>query len=166
MAKIHKTNAARALDRLGIAYEMGTYEVDESDLSAVHVARNLGADITRIYKTIVCECDGMASRGGERHVVACIQGDCEIDLKALARACGAKRCELIAMRDLERITGYIRGGCSPLAMKRAFATFIDERALACERIFVSAGLRGVQLSLAPRDLARATNAKFAPLVKI
>lgn len=156
---IHKTNAARALDGLKISYEMLEYEVDENDLSAVHLAQTTGVAIEKIYKTIVCEV------GTKEYVVACIQGDLELDLKALASAAGYKRCELLALQELEKTTGYIRGGCSPLAMKRQFATFIDERALDQVQILVSAGVRGKQLCLSPNDLARAVNAKFASIAR-
>ena len=156
---IHKTNAARLLDGLKIHYELLEYEVDESDLSAVHVALSTGQEIEKIYKTIVCVCEPKA------YVVACIQGDLELDLKALAHAAGAKRCELINLRDLEKITGYVRGGCSPLAMKKRFETFIDERAKSQEKVLVSAGVRGKQLRLSPIDLAAACEAKFAIIAR-
>ncbi|MCR4942828.1 MAG: Cys-tRNA(Pro) deacylase [Campylobacter sp.] len=152
-----KTNAARILDALGISYEIFEYEVDENDLSAVHVALTCKQDISKIYKTIVCE---VLPR---EFVVACIQGDLELDLKALASVSGHKKCELLPLKSLEKTTGYIRGGCSPLAMKKAFATFIDELALKQDKIFVSAGVRGKQLCLDPKDLAKATKAKFAKI---
>lgn len=155
---IQKTNAARELDRLKIAYQMYEYDVDESDLSAVHVANTICKDIAMVYKTIVCQAD-------DRYVVACIQGDLELDLKALASVAGYKRCSLLAIKDLDKITGYIRGGCSPLAMKKHFATFIDERATALEKIIISAGIRGKQIELNPMDLAIATGASFARIAR-
>lgn len=155
---IQKTNAARELDRLKIDYSMQEYEVDESDLSATHVAKSLNQDIKNVYKTIVCEADGT-------HIVACIQGDLELDLKALAACAGLKRCSLLPLKDLEKTTGYIRGGCSPLAMKKKFKTFIDDRATAIEKIIISAGVRGKQLVLSPKDLIKATNASLAKIAK-
>ncbi|MGH1601370.1 Cys-tRNA(Pro) deacylase [Campylobacter majalis] len=158
--KVHKTNAARALDRLKIEYEILEYEVDESDLSALHVANSTGKDIRYIYKTIVCECEPKC------YIVACVQGDLELDLKALAKASGAKRCELINLKDLEKITGYIRGGCSPLAMKKQFDTYIDDRALELEYIIVSAGVRGKQLKLGVNDLLKASGGKTALITRV
>ncbi|BCX78906.1 Cys-tRNA(Pro) deacylase [Campylobacter sp. 19-13652] len=155
---IQKTNAARELDRLKIVYEMHEYEVDESDLSAVHVASVVGKDIAMVYKTIVCQSD-------DKYVVACLRGDLELDLKALAVAAGLKRCSLLALKDLERVTGYIRGGCSPLAMKKHFSTFIDERALKMDKILISAGVRGKQIELCVKDLALATRASFAGIAR-
>ncbi|QPH96523.1 Cys-tRNA(Pro) deacylase [Campylobacter concisus] len=157
---IHKTNAARLLDNLKIEYEILEYEVDLNDLSAVHVAASTKQDIKQIYKTIVCQCEP------KNFVVACLQGDLELDLKALAHACGAKRCELINLKDLEKITGYIRGGCSPLAMKKHFATFIDERAKAQEYVLVSAGVRGKQIKIAPNDLLKACEADYADIARL
>ena len=157
---IHKTNAARALDKLKINYEILEYEVDLNDLSALHVAASTKQDIKQIYKTIVCECEP------KNFVVACLQGDLELDLKALAHACGAKRCELINLKDLEKITGYIRGGCSPLAMKKHFATFIDERANEQEYVLVSAGVRGKQIKIAPNDLLKACEASYADIARL
>ena len=157
---IHKTNAARALDKLKINYEILEYEVDLNDLSAVHVAASTKQDIKQIYKTIVCQCEP------KNFVVACLQGDLELDLKALAHACGAKRCELINLKDLEKITGYIRGGCSPLAMKKHFATFIDERASEQEYVLVSAGVRGKQIKIAPNDLLKACEADYADIARL
>lgn len=156
---IHKTNAARLLDKFHVAYELVEYPVDESDLSAMHVAASTQQNIEKIYKTIVCVTDS------KNHLVACIQGDLELDLKALAHAAGVKRCELINLRDLEKLTGYVRGGCSPLAMKKKFTTFIDERAAGLDFIFVSAGVRGKQLRLDPSDLARVCEAKFSPIAR-
>lgn len=156
---IHKTNAARILDIKSVEYELFEYEVDEGDLSAVSVALKCGADITQVYKTIVCECE---PRG---FVVACIQGDLSLDLKALARASGHKRCELLNLKDLEKITGYIRGGCSPIGMKKTFDTFIDERALNQNFIYISAGVRGKQLRLNPCDLIEAVSMKIALIAK-
>lgn len=152
MAKvaIGKTNAARLLDSLGLDYEIREYECDEN-LDAIHVAQSIGMDIADVYKTIVCECDN------KEHIVACLQGDLSLNLKALASFAGVKRCELLPLKKLTKITGYVRGGCSPLAMKKKFRTFIDERVLMRDKVFVSAGIRGKQLYLEPRALLSATN---------
>ncbi|MCD8213183.1 MAG: Cys-tRNA(Pro) deacylase [Campylobacter sp.] len=157
---IHKTNAARLLDKLKIAYELVEYEVDENDLSALHVASSTRQDIKNIYKTIVCACEP------KNFIVACLQGDLELDLKALAHVAGVKRCELINLKDLEKITGYIRGGCSPLAMKKSYLTFIDERAHELDFVYVSAGIRGKQLKLSPIDLANSCQASFANIARV
>ena len=155
--KIKKTNAARILDGLGIGYEVKTYEVDESDLSAVHVAQVSGLDIAMIFKTLV-------ARGDKTGVImAVIGGGDELDLKALARASNNKSVEMIALKELLPLTGYIRGGCSPLGAKKNYPVYLDSRALTLEKISISAGLRGMQLVLAPQDLIRAVNATVAPL---
>lgn len=155
--KLKKTNAARILDGLGIAYEIKTYEVDESDLSAVHVAQVSGLDIEMIFKTLV-------ARGDKSGIVmAVIGGGEELDLKALAKASGNKSVEMIALKELLPLTGYVRGGCSPLGAKKNYPVYIDSRALTLEKISISAGLRGMQIVLAPQDLIRATNAATAKL---
>ena len=151
-----KTNAARVLDGLKIPYEIKEYAVDPLNLDAVHVANSVNEPIERVYKTIVCTAD-------HEYVVACLQGDLNLDLKALAHICGAKRCELMDLKDLQKVTGYVRGGCSPLGMKKHFRTFIDESALTQEKIYVSAGVRGKQIALAPKDLAAATEAQICKI---
>lgn len=151
-----KTNAMRVLDKLKIKYEIKEYAVDNEHLDAVHVAMASGVAIEKIYKTIVCD------SGGE-FLVACVQGDLSLDLKALAKFAGVKRCELLHLKDLTKITGYIRGGCSPLAMKKKFRTFIDSRAILQEIISVSAGIRGMQILLSPQDLALSCEAKFCEI---
>ncbi len=157
--KIKKTNAARILDGLGIAYEIKTYAVDEDDLSAVHVAEVSGLDIDMIYKTLV-------ARGDKSGIImAVIGGDEELDLKALAKASNNKSVEMIALKELLPLTGYIRGGCSPLGAKKNYPVYLDARALTLERISISAGQRGMQLVLAPQDLVRAVNATVAELVQ-
>ena len=154
--KPEKTNAARILDGLKISYEILEYEVDPQNLDAVHVAQSCAKPIEQVYKTIVCFGEG-------EYVVACLQGDLSLDLKALARSAGLKRAELMNLKELTKITGYVRGGCSPLGMKKRFRTFIDSRALTLTQICVSAGVRGKQIWLAPNDLAKATNAKFCEI---
>ena len=153
--KIEKTNAARLLDRAGIAYELIPYEVDESDLAATHVAESLGEPIERVYKTLVLRGD----RNG--HFVCVVQGDREVDLKAAAKASGNKSADLIPMKELLPTTGYIRGGCSPIGMKRRFPTFIDSSCEAFDYIYISAGVRGLQLRIAPSDLVRFVGAELA-----
>lgn len=155
--KIKKTNAARILDGLGIGYEVKTYTVDETDLSAVHVAQVSGLDIEMIFKTLV-------ARGDKTGVImAVIGGGEELDLKALAKASGNKSVEMIALKELLPLTGYVRGGCSPLGAKKAYPVYLDSRATTLDKISISAGLRGMQIVLAPQDLIRAVNATTAKL---
>ena len=159
MSKTKKTNAARILDRLKIPYEIKTYAVDEEDLSAVHVAETAGIDIQSVFKTLV-------TRGDKTGVImAVINGADEINLKLLAKASGNKSVEMIHLNELLPLTGYIRGGCSPLGAKKDYPVFIDSKALAHEKISVSAGMRGMQLILTPQDLVKATNATVADLVE-
>ena len=159
MSKTKKTNAARILDRLKIPYEIKTYAVDEEDLSAVHVAETAGIDIQSVFKTLV-------TRGDKTGVImAVINGADEINLKLLAKASGNKSVEMIHLNELLPLTGYIRGGCSPLGAKKDYPVFIDSKALAHEKISVSAGMRGMQLILTPQDLVKATNATVAELVE-
>lgn len=158
MKKIKKTNAARILDNLGIDYEIKTYEVDENDLSAVHVAETAGLDINSVFKTLV-------TRGDKTGVImAVIGGAAEIDLKALAKASGNKSVEMITLKELFPLTGYIRGGCSPLGAKKNYPVYLDSNALTQEKISISAGQRGMQLILSPQDLIMAANAKVADLI--
>ena len=158
MKKIKKTNAARILDGLGISYVIKTYAVDENDLSAVHVAQISGLDIKMIFKTLT-------ARGDKTGVImAVIGGGDELDLKALAKASANKSVELVALKELLPLTGYVRGGCSPLGAKKNYPVFLDERALTLEKISISAGQRGMQLVLSPKDLVKAVNATVANLV--
>ncbi|MBO4401102.1 MAG: Cys-tRNA(Pro) deacylase [Selenomonadaceae bacterium] len=159
MSKLKKTNAARILDRLKIPYEIKTYDVDEDDLSAVHVAETAGIDIATVFKTLV-------TRGDKTGVImAVINGADEINLKLLAKASGNKSVEMIHLNELLPLTGYVRGGCSPLGAKKDYPVFIDSKALAHEKISVSAGMRGMQLILTPQDLLKATRATVADLVE-
>ena len=144
--KTEKTNAARLLDRAGISYDLIPYEFDENDLAAQHVADSLGQPIERVFKTLVLHGD----RSG--HIVCVVPGNGEVDLKALAKVSGNKKVEMIAMKDLLAVTGYIRGGCSPIGMKKKFPTYFHTTALDFETIYVSAGVRGLQLEIAPSDL--------------
>ena len=159
LKKIKKTNAARILDKLGIEYEIKSYEVDEEDLSAVHVAETIGMDISKIFKTLV-------TRGDKTGVImAVIGGGEELNLKSLAKVSGNKNVEMIALKELLPLTGYVRGGCSPLGAKKNYPVYIDEKALAQEKISISAGQRGMQIILAPKDLIKAANATVANLVE-
>lgn len=155
--KINKTNAARLLDKAKVAYELIPYEVDESDLSAVHVAAQLGEDIDRVFKTLVLHGD----RTG--HFVCVIPGEHEVDLKLAARVSGNKKCDLIPVKELLPLTGYIRGGCSPIGMKKPLPTYIHRTCLDFDHIYVSAGVRGLQLRLAPQDLIRVAHAEVCDL---
>ena len=152
-----KTNAARLLDAAGIAYTLIPYEVDEEHLDASHVAASLGEDVDRVFKTLVLRGD----RNG--FFVCVIPGSLEVDLKVAARISGNKSCEMIHVRELLPTTGYIRGGCSPIGMKKAFPTFIHESALLYEHIYVRAGVRGLQICIAPEDLIRFVGAEIYPI---
>ncbi len=157
--KISKTNAARLLDRLSLPYAMHQTEVDESDLSAVTLAKKLGQDPARVFKTLVACGDKTGV------VMACIPAAEELDLKALAQASGNKHAEMVPLKEVRPLTGYIRGGCSPMAGKKDYPVFIDETAILYDTVCVSAGQRGVQIELAPCDLITATHGAFAPLTK-
>ncbi len=148
MEKISKTNAARLLDAEGIDYTLVPYEVDESDLSAVHVAEKLNQPVEQLFKTLVLK----GNKTG--HFVAIIPGDEELDLKKAAKVSGNKSCEMIAMKDLLNVTGYIRGACSPIGMKKHFPSYIHESCNEHDIIFVSAGKRGLQIQITPDDLVK------------
>jgi Cys-tRNA(Pro)/Cys-tRNA(Cys) deacylase len=152
-----KTNAMRQLEASGVPFEVLHYEVDE-DLSAAHASAKLGLDPDQVFKTIVLT--------GERtgHFVCVIPGSCEIDLKKAAKAAGDKGCALLPLKELEPLTGYVRGGCSPVGMKKRLPTFMDETALLFDRISVSAGRRGAQLFIEPGLLAEAVGAVLADLI--
>ena len=153
-----KTNVMRLLDKAGIPYEAREYQVDENDLSGSHAADMMGADHDRVYKTLVLK--------GEKtgFLVCCIPVDEELDLKKVAKAAKDKKVEMIPMKDLLPLTGYIRGGCSPVGMKKKFPTYIEEMAQLCEQVAVSAGQRGIQIILKPEDLCRYVEGTFASLV--
>jgi Cys-tRNA(Pro)/Cys-tRNA(Cys) deacylase len=159
MIKPVKTNAMRALETNNIFYETSCYEVDESDLSGVHVAEVLGVDCEIIFKTLVAKNDK-----GEPRVYVIPVAE-ELDLKKCAVASKDKRVELIAVKELLPLTGYIRGGCSPIGMKKKFPTFIDETAILWDKIYVSAGMRGEQIILSPNDLKNFLNAEYSDLTK-
>lgn len=153
-----KTNAMRLLTTAKIPFETVEYQVDEDDLSGVHTAEMLGTDPDCMFKTLVCRDD----KGG--YFVFCIPVAYELDLKKCAAAAGVKRVEMIHVKELLPLTGYIRGGCSPIGMKKKFPTLIDETATLYDRIYVSAGQRGCQLYLSPTDLAGYVDAQFADLL--
>lgn len=155
--KINKTNAARLLDKAGISYELIPCEVDESDLSAVHVAVGLGENINQVFKTLVLRGD----RTG--HFVCIIPGDKEVDLKLAAKVSGNKSCDMIPMKELLPTTGYIRGACSPLGMKKHFPTYIHHTCRDFLSIYVSAGQRGLQIKVAPEELIKEVRAQVCVL---
>lgn len=155
--KINKTNAARLLDKAAIPYELIPYEVDEKDLTALHVASQLGEDIATVFKTLVLHGD----KSG--YFVCVIPGDREIDLKLAAKASGNKKAELIPLKELLPVTGYIRGGCSPIGMRKCFPTLIHSSCLNYPHIYVSAGIRGLQIKIAPDHLIHFTGALVTPL---
>lgn len=154
---IQKTNAARLLDAAGIPYTLVPYEVDEQHLEASHVAAQLGEDLDRVFKTLVL-------RGDRNGLFVCVvPGSMEVDLKVAARISGNKSCEMIHVKELLPLTGYIRGGCSPIGMKKALPTFVHESALLWDSIFISAGVRGLQVCIAPDALIRFVGAGIYPL---
>ncbi|WP_037325455.1 Cys-tRNA(Pro) deacylase [Anaerovibrio sp. RM50] len=157
--KIKKTNAARILDNLKISYDIKTYEVDLDDLSAIHVAASTGMDVKMVFKTLVC-------RGDKNGILmACIPGDGELDFKALAKVSGNKSVEMVALKEVLGLTGYVRGGCSPLGAKKNYPVYLDESANNFEAIAISAGIRGQQLILSPNDLVKAVDATVAKLIR-
>lgn len=154
---IQKTNAARLLDAAGIQYKLVPYEVDEDHLEASHVAEQLGEDLDTVFKTLVL-------RGDRNGLFVCVMpGSMEVDLKVAARISGNKNCEMIHVKELLPLTGYIRGGCSPIGMKKPLPTFIHESALLYDSIFISAGQRGLQLQISPTDLINYIGAEIYPL---
>ena len=155
--KINKTNAARLLDKAKIPYELIPYEVDENDLSAIHVADSLGENIEQVFKTLVLHGD----KNG--YFVCVIPGEHEVDLKLAAKASGNKKCDLIPMKELLPLTGYISGGSTPIGMKKPFPTYIHESCLNYPYIYISAGQRGLQLKLDPNDLIKEVHAEVCIL---
>ncbi|MBZ5582602.1 MAG: Cys-tRNA(Pro) deacylase [Acidobacteriia bacterium] len=154
-----KTNAARILDNAGVQYEIREYPVDENDLSAGHVAAAVGMPPDQVFKTLV-------ARGDRTGVLlACIPGSSELDLKALAAASGNKKVELVPMKEILGLTGYIRGGVSPVGTRRPYPVYLDETAQLWDVISVSAGARGAQMLVAPADLARAVEAQDCAIAK-
>jgi Cys-tRNA(Pro)/Cys-tRNA(Cys) deacylase len=157
--KTAKTNAVRLLDRLGIRYELREYEIDPDDLAAETVARKVCLPPEQVFKTLVAR--------GDKHGVclAVVPGNCELDLKALARVAGDKKLDTVPLKDIEPLTGYVRGGVTALACKRPYQVYLDETAQLFDVISISAGLRGLQILLAPDDYIRVVDAKIAPIAK-
>lgn len=156
--KINKTNACRILDQKKIAYELIPYDVDENDLGAQHIADQLGEDINQVFKTLVLKGDKTG------FFVCVVPGNEELDLKKTAKVTGNKSCDLIPMKDLLPLTGYMRGGCSPIGMKKQFPTFINETCVLFDYVYVSAGVRGLQFKIAPDDLVVAAGMQVVELV--
>lgn len=154
---MNKTNAVRLLEAAGISFKTAEYEADESDLSGVHAAEMLGQPVEQVFKTLVLKGD----KSG--YFVCCIPVAMELDLKKAAKVSGNKKCEMLHVKDLLGVTGYVRGGCSPVGMKKKFPTYIDETALLFEEIAVSAGVRGMQVIVAPKALGDFINAEFADI---
>lgn len=157
MAGIKKTNAMRMLDKENVSYEAREYEYDENDLDGHHVAEYFGIPYEEVFKTLT----GVSESG--EYLVFCLSVDDELDLKKAAVLAGVKRVELIHVKDLLKVTGYIRGGCSPIGMKKKYRTFIDEMIELVETVHVSGGQRGLQLKLKPEDLISFTGATVGPI---
>lgn len=158
MAKEKKTNAVRILESLGVGYSLHTYPVDESHLEATHVAEELGLPIERVFKTIVL-------RGDKTGVIVCVvAGNMEVDLKLAAKVSGNKSVAPLPLKELLATTGYIRGGCTAIGMKKKFPVYVSEEFPDFDTVFVSAGQRGMQIELAPSDYIRATDANVVTLV--
>ncbi|HRF69772.1 MAG TPA: Cys-tRNA(Pro) deacylase [Muribaculum sp.] len=157
MAGITKTNAARLLDKAKISYDLIPYTVDENDLAAGHVADELGEDINQVFKTLVLHGDKCG------YIVCVIPGNMEVELKSAAKIAGAKKAEMIPMKELLPLTGYIRGGCSPIGMKKSFPTYFHSSINDFDRVFVSAGVRGLQFKIAPADLIKYTRGIVADI---
>lgn len=157
MTKINKTNAARLLDKMGLKYELIPYAVDEDNLAADQVAAELGEKIEQVFKTLVL-------RGDKTGIFVCvIPGDKEVNLKAAAKISGNKSAAMLHVKELLPTTGYIRGGCSPIGMKKHFPTFLHDSCLSYDYIYVSAGMRGLQIKIAPDDLIKAADATLADI---
>lgn len=154
-----KTNALRLIEQAGIPCREAFYEFDESDLSGLHAARAIGLPPEQVFKTLVAR----GERGGI--LVFCIPVCCELDLKKAAKAAGEKKVELVHVKELLVLTGYIRGGCSPVGMKKKYPTYMDETAILFEEIAVSAGARGHQMILPPEPLARFVQAELLDLTE-
>jgi Cys-tRNA(Pro)/Cys-tRNA(Cys) deacylase len=156
---MNKTNAARLLDKINTAYELVEYKVDEEDLSAINVAAKLSQDVRQVFKTLVL-------KGDKTGIFVCaLPGSAEIDLKKAAKISGNKSAQLIPVKDIMQITGYIRGGCSPLAMKKEYPVFIDDSCKNFDFIYISAGVRGMQIKLKPDDLIKAAKADVCDILQ-
>lgn len=158
--EIKKTNVARILDKAKIGYELIPYVVDENDLGAQHVADSLGEDINQVFKTILVHGDKIG------YLMCVVPGNLEVDLKAAAKVSGNKKIETVPLKDLTPLTGYIRGGCSPLGLKKNFPIFMHETCNSFPYIYVSAGERGLQLKIAPADLIKACRATVGVIARV
>lgn len=157
--KINKTNAARLLDKAGIAYDLIPYTVDENNLAVEHVAHELGENIEQVFKTLVL-------RGDRTGIFVCVvPGHTEVNLKRAAKISGNKSAEMIAMKELLPTTGYIRGGCSPIGLKRPFPIFIHYTSTDFDYIYISAGVRGLQIKISPADLIAYTHATLGDIAE-
>ncbi len=155
---LKKTNAARQLDQQKITYQLIPYEVDENDLGAAHIAQQLGQPIERLFKTLVL-------RGEKTGLFVCvIPGAEEVDLKKVAKVTGNKKVEMIHVKELLPLTGYIRGGCSPIGMKKAFSTYFHQSIMDYDSVYCSAGQRGLQFCIAPADLVRAAHGTIGDII--
>ena len=160
MPAIKKTNAARVLDRLGIAYQLASYRVDPDDVSAKHVAETIGVNPAKVFKTLL-------TKGTPNGLAFCVvPAAAELDLKKFASVFQNKRAELVPLKDLLPLTGYVRGGCSPIGAKKNYPVCIDSSAMQFSSVYVSAGQRGLQFIINPNDLAKAVNAVFADIIMI
>ncbi len=158
-AKVSKTNAARLLDGLSIPYELRAYEVDLEDLTAISVARKIGLAAEQVFKTL------LTKTSDKEHVFGVVPGDAELDLKKFAAAAGTRKIEMVSLKDVEPLTGYIRGGVTVLAAKKPFPAFVDETIELFDLISISAGQRGLQLLMSPADYLRATEATLSDITK-
>lgn len=163
MKLVHKTNAARLLDAMQIHYELCAYEVDPDDLSATSVAEEIGMPPEQVFKTLLTE--SVVTLGRPDHLFAVVPGDAELDLKKLAHVSGHKKIDMAALKQVEPLTGYIRGGVTVLAARKPFPVFADETIQIFDQISISAGQRGLQIILAPEDYLRAASATLADLSK-
>jgi len=154
-----KTNAARYLDSLGIAYEMRDYAVDPEEFSAIIVAEKIGMPPEQVFKTLLC------ITTDREHLFAVVPGNAELDFKKLARAAGARKAEMVSLKDVEPLTGYVRGGVTVFGARKDFPAYVDETIELFDLISVSAGTRGTQLVLSPADYLRASNATLADLTR-
>ncbi|MDM1071545.1 Cys-tRNA(Pro) deacylase [Empedobacter brevis] len=157
--KTAKTNAVRILDTHQISYELREYEVDEEHVDAMHVAESLGVNPEGIYKTLILK------GNVEPYIVAVIPANTHLDMKKFAKVSGNKNCEMLPLKDVLNVTGYIRGGCSPIGMKKQFPTYIEELAILQDRICISAGKRGLQILLNAEDLKPLIGAQFADITQ-
>jgi Cys-tRNA(Pro)/Cys-tRNA(Cys) deacylase len=155
-----KTNAARFLDCLNIPYQLVEYEVDESDLSAENAARKINLPLEQVFKTLV-------ARGDKTGILlACIPGGAELDLKAIAAISGNKKVEMVHVKEIQTLTGYIRGGVSPIGTKKQYPIFLDESAMGFPFISISAGIRGYQIFISPRDFIKVVDTKVCKIARV